>query len=58
MGNWQRALKTNIRFKFISKWGIGKFVLSGMAYIDGRLCHCIPNPVAQRIVSGFFVDFS
>lgn len=44
--------------KFLWKWGIGKFVLSGIvAYIDGRLCRGIPNPVARRIVSGFLLSF-
>ncbi|XP_021758394.1 uncharacterized protein LOC110723347 isoform X1 [Chenopodium quinoa] len=44
--------------KFIWRWGIGKFVLSALvAYIDGRLCRCIPNPVARRIVSGFLLSF-
>ncbi|RVX23530.1 hypothetical protein CK203_000230 [Vitis vinifera] len=38
--------------------GIGKFVLSGIvAYIDGRLCRSIPNPLARRIVSGFLLSF-
>lgn len=46
------------RLKFIWKWGIGKFVFSGIvAYVDGRLCRCIPNPVARRIVSGFLLSF-
>ncbi|KAK7858698.1 hypothetical protein CFP56_010476 [Quercus suber] len=46
------------RLKFIWKWEIGKFVLSGIvAYVDGRLCRCIPNPVARRIVSGFLLSF-
>lgn len=45
-------------FKFVWKWGIGKFVLSGIiAYIDGRLCRTIPNPVARRIVGGFLLSF-
>ena len=44
--------------KFIWKWGIGRFVLSGiLAYIDGRLCRSIPNHVARRIVSGFLLSF-
>lgn len=44
--------------KFIWKWGIGRFVLSAiLAYIDGRLCRSIPNPVARRIVSGFLLSF-
>ncbi|KAM1156496.1 hypothetical protein ACFX2B_026994 [Malus domestica] len=46
--------------KFVAglKWGVGKFVLSGIvAYVDGRLCRCIPNPVARRIVSGFLLTF-
>ncbi|CAL0312729.1 unnamed protein product [Lupinus luteus] len=43
---------------FIRKWGIGKFILSGLlAYIDGRLCRSIPNPVARRVVSGFLLSF-
>ncbi|MBA0715744.1 hypothetical protein Golax_014630, partial [Gossypium laxum] len=38
------------KVRFIWKWGIAKFVLSGiLAYIDGRLCRSIPNPVARRI---------
>lgn len=50
-GNEQKA-------KFVWKWGISKFVLSGIvAYIDGRLCRGIPNPVARRIVSGFLLSF-
>lgn len=41
-----------------NKWGIGKFVLSGIvAYIDGRLCRNIPHPLARRIVSGFLLSF-
>ncbi|KAF9678408.1 hypothetical protein SADUNF_Sadunf07G0031900 [Salix dunnii] len=44
--------------KFVWKWGIGRFVLSGiLAYIDGRLCRSIPNHVARRIVSGFLLSF-
>lgn len=44
--------------KFIWRWGIGKFALSAaVAYVDGRLCRCIPNPVARRIVSGFLLSF-
>ncbi|XP_062001830.1 uncharacterized protein LOC133719495 isoform X1 [Rosa rugosa] len=49
-----------VKGKFIWKWGsgIGKFVLSAIvAYIDGRLCRSIPNPVARRIVSGFLLTF-
>ena len=46
------------KVKFVWKWGVGKFVLSGVvAYIDGRLCRSIPNPVARRIVSGFLLTF-
>ncbi|XP_062102259.1 uncharacterized protein LOC133812291 isoform X2 [Humulus lupulus] len=46
------------KVKFVWKWGVGKFVLSGIvAYIDGRLCRRIPNPVARRIVSGFLLTF-
>ncbi|KAA8547279.1 hypothetical protein F0562_003857 [Nyssa sinensis] len=44
--------------KLVWKWGIGKFMLSGIiAYMDGRLCRRIPNPVARRIVSGFLLSF-
>lgn len=40
------------------KWGVSKFVLSGiLAYVDGRLCRGIPNPLARRIVSGFLLSF-
>ncbi|XP_010255035.1 PREDICTED: uncharacterized protein LOC104595825 isoform X2 [Nelumbo nucifera] len=40
------------------KWGISKFIFSGMiAYIDGRLCRCIPNAIVRRIVSGFLLSF-
>ncbi|XP_031116040.1 uncharacterized protein LOC116019835 isoform X2 [Ipomoea triloba] len=43
---------------FIWRWGIGNFVISGIvAYIDGRLCRRIPNPIARRIVSGFLLSF-
>ncbi|XP_020537290.1 uncharacterized protein LOC105639629 isoform X2 [Jatropha curcas] len=46
------------KVKFIWKWGIGKFVFSGiLAYIDGRLCRGIPNPIARRIVSGYLLSF-
>ncbi|KAK4778297.1 hypothetical protein SAY87_018484 [Trapa incisa] len=46
------------RVRFIWKWGIGQFVFSGLlAYVDGRLCRCIPNPIARRIVSGFVLSF-
>ncbi|KAK9713068.1 hypothetical protein RND81_06G001000 [Saponaria officinalis] len=46
------------RRKLIWRWGISKFVLSAaVAYVDGRLCRCIPNPVARRIVSGFLLSF-
>eukprot|EP00268_Persea_americana_P036759 TRINITY_DN3627_c0_g1_i3.p1 TRINITY_DN3627_c0_g1~~TRINITY_DN3627_c0_g1_i3.p1 ORF type:complete len:509 (+),score=78.43 TRINITY_DN3627_c0_g1_i3:687-2213(+) len=38
--------------------GVTKFLLSGVvAYIDGRLCRCIPNAIARRIVSGFLLSF-
>ncbi|XXG49285.1 hypothetical protein AAC387_Pa02g3508 [Persea americana] len=38
--------------------GVSKFLLSGVvAYIDGRLCRCIPNAIARRIVSGFLLSF-
>ncbi|XP_074349870.1 uncharacterized protein LOC141689470 isoform X3 [Apium graveolens] len=44
--------------KVIWRLGIGRFVLSGLiAYLDGRLCRCIPNPIARRIVSGFLLTF-
>ncbi|XP_031479491.1 uncharacterized protein LOC116250167 isoform X3 [Nymphaea colorata] len=40
------------------KQALGKFVLlSVLAYIDGRLCRCIPNAIARRIVSGFLLSF-
>ncbi|KAK9053203.1 hypothetical protein SSX86_029835 [Deinandra increscens subsp. villosa] len=40
------------------KWGVGRFLFAGIvAYIDGRLCRSIPNPVARRIVSGFVLSF-
>lgn len=43
---------------FIWRWGIGRFVLSGLvAYVDGRLCRHIPHPMARRIVSGFLLSF-
>ncbi|GLT39068.1 hypothetical protein SLA2020_132760 [Shorea laevis] len=46
------------KLKFSWKWGFAKFVLSGiLAYIDGRLCRSIPNPVARRIVSGFILSY-
>ncbi|KAL7101240.1 hypothetical protein ACP275_08G043400 [Erythranthe tilingii] len=46
------------KVKLVWKWGIGRFVLSGIvAYVDGRLCRNIPNPLARRIVSGFLLSF-
>lgn len=46
------------KMKFTWKAGIGNFVASGIvAYIDGRLCRQIPNPIARRIVSGFLLSF-
>ncbi|OVA18601.1 Vacuolar protein sorting-associated protein 13 domain [Macleaya cordata] len=46
------------KVKLNMKWGIGKFVLSGMvAYVDGRLCRHIPNAIVRRIVSGFLLSF-
>lgn len=46
------------KVRFVWKWGIAKFVLSGIvAYVDGRLCRSIPNPIARRIVSGFLLSF-
>lgn len=39
-------------------WTVSKFFFSGMlAYLDGRLCRHIPNPLARRIVSGFLLSF-
>lgn len=53
-----RAEEEQKKVKFIWRWGIGNFLLSGiLAYVDGRLCRCIPNPVARRIVSGFLLSF-
>lgn len=44
--------------EFTWKRGIRSFVFSGiLAYIDGRLCRSIPNPLARRIVSGFLFSF-
>ncbi|MCL7045122.1 hypothetical protein MKW94_012003 [Papaver nudicaule] len=44
--------------KFNLQWGISKFVFSGLlAYIDGRLCRCIPNSIVRRVVSGFLLTF-
>lgn len=46
------------KVKFTWQWGITKFIFSGiLAYIDGRLCRSIPNPVARRVVSGFILSF-
>ncbi|KAH0664621.1 hypothetical protein KY284_029552 [Solanum tuberosum] len=46
------------KLDFVWKWGIGNFVLSGiLAYVDGRLCRYISNPIARRIVSGFLLSF-
>lgn len=46
------------KVRLIWRWGIGKFVLSGIvAYVDGRLCRNIPHPLARRIVSGFLLSF-
>ncbi|KAJ0097654.1 hypothetical protein Patl1_28814 [Pistacia atlantica] len=54
----QQSAEEEHNMKFIWKWGIGKFVFSGIiAYIDGRLCRGIPNPVARRIVGGFLLSF-
>ncbi|ESQ46725.1 hypothetical protein EUTSA_v10027614mg [Eutrema salsugineum] len=50
--------KKKKKMKFMWKAGIGNFVASGIvAYIDGRLCRQIPNPIARRIVSGFLLSF-
>ncbi|KAJ7546345.1 hypothetical protein O6H91_08G036400 [Diphasiastrum complanatum] len=36
----------------------GNFIISSLvAYIDGRLCRHIPNPLVRRIVSGFLLSF-
>lgn len=44
--------------KFSLQWTVGKFVFSGIiAYLDGRLCRNIPNPIARRIVSGFLLSY-
>ncbi|GAB2282542.1 hypothetical protein Dimus_017083 [Dionaea muscipula] len=44
--------------KLVWRWGIGKFIMSALvAYVDGRLCRGIPNPIARRIVSGFLLSF-
>lgn len=44
--------------KSSTKWAIGKFIFSGIiAYVDGRLCRHIPNPIARRIVSGFLLSY-
>ncbi|EOA26077.1 hypothetical protein CARUB_v10019496mg [Capsella rubella] len=46
------------KVKFMWRTGVGNFVASGIvAYIDGRLCRQIPNPIARRIVSGFLLSF-
>ncbi|CAI0553988.1 unnamed protein product [Linum tenue] len=46
------------KMRFVWQWGVGKFVLSGiLAYIDGRLCRRIPNPIARRIVGGYLLSF-
>lgn len=46
------------KVQFTWRWGIGNFVVSGiLAYVDGRLCRCIPNPIVRRIVSGFLLSF-
>ncbi|QHO47810.1 Vacuolar protein sorting-associated proteinb [Arachis hypogaea] len=50
--------KMGQKLGFIRKWGIAKFVLSALlAYVDGRLCRSIPNPVARRVVSGFLLSY-
>lgn len=50
--------KKKKKMKFMWRSGIGNFVASGIvAYIDGRLCRQIPNPIARRIVSGFLLSF-
>ncbi|CAI9110059.1 OLC1v1010021C1 [Oldenlandia corymbosa var. corymbosa] len=46
------------KLNLVWRFGIGKFILSGIvAYIDGRLCRSIPNPIARRVVSGFLLSF-
>lgn len=40
------------------KWSVGGFLLSSvLAYLNGRLCRRIPNPITRRIVSGFMLSF-
>lgn len=57
-GDEVKADSEGHKVKFVWRWGIGKFVLSGIvAYIDGRLCRNIPHPLARRIVSGFLLSF-
>ncbi|KAM7264282.1 hypothetical protein ACFE04_001965 [Oxalis oulophora] len=53
-----RPARDERKVRLMWKWGIAKFVMSGiLAYVDGRLCRRIPNPVARRIVSGFLLSF-
>ncbi|KAL3690687.1 hypothetical protein R1sor_004338 [Riccia sorocarpa] len=33
------------------------FISSALAYVDGRICRHIPNPLVRRIVSGFLLSF-
>ncbi|XP_076922283.1 uncharacterized protein LOC143584013 [Bidens hawaiensis] len=71
-GGLSSKIKRDNKFKFggektvvkqeskvsVWKWGVGRFVFAGLvAYVDGRLCRSIPNPVARRIVSGFVLSF-
>ncbi|XP_010558503.1 PREDICTED: uncharacterized protein LOC104827123 [Tarenaya hassleriana] len=51
------AARDSHKVRFMWSSGIGKFIASGIiAYIDGRLCRNIPNPLARRIVSGFLLS--
>ncbi|CAN4079598.1 unnamed protein product [Withania somnifera] len=54
--NWKQKVEAIVpaadqKLNFLWKWGIGKFVL---AYVDGRLCRYIPNPIARRIETQMF----
>ncbi|XP_024974996.1 uncharacterized protein LOC112513098 isoform X4 [Cynara cardunculus var. scolymus] len=56
-GKPEKATKQPSKMSVL-KWGVGQFVFAGIvAYVDGRLCRSIPNPVARRIVSGFVLSF-
>ncbi|MCD7448863.1 hypothetical protein HAX54_046957 [Datura stramonium] len=61
--NWKQKVEaiapaSGQNLNFVWKWGIGKFVLSGLlAYVNGRLCRYISYPIARRIASGFLLSF-